>query len=279
MSPCLPRRPAFWGLVLTGAVLVNAVRADDNNSPNSVDTIRKALDQSVTLDYSSASLEDILGHLKDRTKINLVIDQTVLQAGTIDFNPNGNLIQLKATRTKVRQVLQQLLNPYNLTYVILGETVLVTTEGMAAQRQMRQRISLDVDNLPLHKALRDLARTHGVSLVIDPRIAKESQAKVSLQLEDSALETGVRLLAEFANLKAVRLGNVLFVTTEDKAEKLRREEAYNAGGDLNGLFLPFPGGMPGPGAFGGMPAAPQQQPPPPPPPPEKNQKEQAPKTP
>ncbi len=273
MTPCLPCRATFLCLVLIGAVLANTGEADDGKSSSSVDAVRKALDQTVTLDYSSASLEDIVGHLKDRTKINLVIDQMVLQAGTIDFNPNGNLIHLKAARSKVRQVLQQLLNPYNLTYVILGETVLITNEGTAAQRQMRQRISLDVDNLPLHKALRDLARSHGVSLVVDPRVTKEAQAKVSLQLEDSALETGVRLLAEFANLKAVRLGNVLFVTTEEKAEKLRREETYNVG-DVNGLLWPIP-----PGAFGGMPAAPQQPPPPPPPPPEKDQKEQAPKTP
>jgi hypothetical protein len=44
---------------------------------------------------------------------------------------------------------------------------------------------------------------------------------VTLQLEDVPLETAVRLLADLAGLKPVRLDNVLFVTTEERADKLR----------------------------------------------------------
>lgn len=267
MSPRLPRRVAWLGLILAWAVLAIPVRADDHKSPNPVDAIRKALAQPIALDYSSASLEDIVGHLKERTKINLVIDQMVLQSGTVDFNPNGNMIQLKTAGSKVRQALQQLLNPYNLTYVIVGESVLITTEEMAAHRQMRQRVSVDFDGVPVHKALRDLARAHGVSLVIDPRVSKEAQAKVSLQLEDAPLETSVRLLAEFGNLKVVRLGNVLLVTTEEKAEKLRREESFNAS-DARGNPLPVIerviGGL-GAGPAGGIIPGPGAPPPPLPP--------------
>ncbi len=34
----------------------------------------------------------------------------------------------------------------------------------------------------------------------------------------------MRLLAELAELKAVRMDNVIFITTEERADKLRKEE-------------------------------------------------------
>ena len=79
-------------------------------------------------------------------------------------------------------------------------------------------------NVAVSTALRELARTTGLNLIIDPRLGTEVNVKVSLQLDDAALETTVRLLAELGNLKSVRMGNVVFVTNESRAEKLRREE-------------------------------------------------------
>ena len=49
---------------------------------------------------------------------------------------------------------------------------------------------------------------------------KEAKAPVSIQLEDVPLETAVRLLAEMAGLKPVRVGNVLFVTKKETANEL-----------------------------------------------------------
>ena len=70
----------------------------------------------------------------------------------------------------------------------------------------------------------EASRNYAFNLVIDPKIAKESQHAVSLTLDGASLETSVRLLAEMAGVKAVRLDNVMFVTTEERAEKLRKEE-------------------------------------------------------
>ena len=46
---------------------------------------------------------------------------------------------------------------------------------------------------------------------------------MSLQLDDVPLETAVRLLAENAGLKPVRIGNVVLVTTKAHATELRNE--------------------------------------------------------
>ena len=57
----------------------------------------------------------------------------------------------------------------------------------------------------------------------------------------------VRLMAELADLKAVRMGNVLFITTEPRAEKIRQEEASTP--DVLPPAVPVaPAGGPG---FGG----------------------------
>ena len=72
--------------------------------------------------------------------------------------------------------------------------------------------------------MRDLARSNALNLIIDPRLSSEIDAKVNLQLDDATLETAIRLMAEIANLKSVRMGNVLFITDPNRAEKLRRED-------------------------------------------------------
>jgi hypothetical protein len=195
-----------------------------------VEKVRKALDQTMLLDYTGNSFHDVIQHLKDKTKLNFVTDQIALgQIGiAIEDIPGqaGPVLQfhLKGDKnTKVRSALQRMLNGYNLTYVILEDSVLITTEELGLHRQMRQRVSVDVNNEALSKVLKDLARRTALNLIIDPRV-KESDSKVSLQLEDATLETTVRLLAEMGGLKSVRMGNVLFITSEARAEKLRKED-------------------------------------------------------
>src|ERR1051326_1488482 len=124
--------------------------------------------------------------------------------------------------------------------------------GMSSRSTlMRQRTSVDLEDIPLKKAVRDLARQHGINLVIDPRIAKQADTPVSLQLDNTGLETTIRLLAELANVKAVRMGNVMFVTSEERAKKIREEEAHQFDNPLN-PNLPWFGAAGVGGGFGGF---------------------------
>ena len=151
------------------------------------------------------------------------------------MRPDGQPMQfqIKATNEKTSQVLRKFLNNYRLSYVIFENSVLVTTEEMAIVRQMRQRVSVNLDEVPANKAIRDLAKNHGINLVIDPKVATQAEAKVSLQLDNTGIETAVRLVAELASLKAVRMGNVMFVTSEEKAKKIRDEEQHQFDNPLN----------------------------------------------
>ncbi len=168
--------------------------------PSPAEKIRKALDQAMPLDYSGASLQEVVQHLKEKTKINFVLDLFAMQQIGLAHEENGmvtpTVVTLKSERSgKVRTALQRTLNAYNLTYVILEDSVLITTEEIGLGRQMRQRVSVDLTAVPLSGALKDLARSTALNLIIDPRVGKDADVKVSLLLDDATLETTVRLLA------------------------------------------------------------------------------------
>jgi len=243
--------------------------------PSGAEKAKKALDSTLVIDYTGNSIQEALNHLKTKTGVNFVLDVQAVNFPVEDaFGPMGGggggmQIHLKSDRGgKVRSTLQRMLTPYHLTYVIVDDSVLVTSEELGLYRQMRQRVSLDVKEQPLKDSLKDLARTTGLNMVLDPRVAKQAQSPVSLQLDDATLETAVKLLAEIGNLKAVRMGNVLFVTSEERAEKIRREERQIPSSPLRPDGMVFPGGFGGgmgnfvapPGIGVGMPPPPMVDP-------------------
>jgi hypothetical protein len=122
-----------------------------------------------------------------------------------------------------RTILHRVLDQYGLTYAIVGDSVVVSTEEGAAVRQVRQHVGVDFEQVEMAAALKKLSADTGVNLALDPRATKEADMKVSLWVEDVPLETAVRLLAEMAGLKPVRFGNVLFVTSKATAAELRQE--------------------------------------------------------
>jgi hypothetical protein len=90
-----------------------------------------------------------------------------------------------------------------------------------------------------------------------------------LELTDVPLETAIRLASEVAGMKAVRMGNVLFVTSEVRGEKLRADaDGPTQPGMPNPFFpgvvdgravpvapLPAPPPAAGPGGAGAPPVA------------------------
>jgi hypothetical protein len=214
--------------------------------------IRAGLDKSVTVDFTGQSLVDVLNHFRDKVGVPINVDPVVF--GPMAFNPGdpmgGAQITIKGTNEKASTILRRTLSAQRLSYVILEDGVLITSEDAAVHRQMRQRVSLDLTDVPLKKAARELARNHGVSLVIDPKVAKDTDTSVSLQVDDTTLETALRLMAEMADLKAVRMGNVIMITTETRAKKIREEE-QNQNSFNPMLNQVFPQGVVGGFGFGG----------------------------
>jgi type II secretory pathway component GspD/PulD (secretin) len=248
-------------------------------APKDAAAIRKALDEKITLDFATQNLQEALEHLHQKTKIRFVLDNNAMQfmgggpgigagiggPGIPGFQGGAGMpalqLSLKSDNGKVRTALQNLLSPQHLSYTILADSVLISTEEFGYQRQMQQRVSVDVKEVALTDALKKLTEETGATLLIDPRQGEKAKGKISLQLDDVTLETALRLLTELGDLSTVRVGNVVFVTTEQRAEKLRKE---NQGTNPNFYGVPQIGFGWGAGALFGAPAAEAVPPPPPP---------------
>jgi type II secretory pathway component HofQ len=212
------------------------------------EAIRRALESTGNFDFTGVTLAGVMNTLSEQYKINIVIDRTVLQQ--MGFEPEGMNVELKMKEGKLRNALRGIVGQYNLTFATIGESLVITTEEVAVYRQLKQRINVDYDDVPLGKAVKDLGTRYGVNVVLDPRTAKSkaSENRVTLQVDDVPFEAAVRLLCEMADLKPARMGNVIFVTTEARADRLKDGDS----------LVPTPGlptpGLPGvfPGALGGI---------------------------
>jgi hypothetical protein len=199
--------------------------------PNSPEKARNTLDQTVTLTdqlKNAATLKDFLDVLEAELKLKFDIDDKAFAAEgatnilATDY-AHGRPMRVK--EVKVKELLRNLLarvpvTPYAATYVVVGDTIILSTELSALYRLLQQRVNLDCDKEELSGALKRLADKTGASLVLDSRATDEARTPVTLQLNDVTLETAAILLAETVRLKAVRVGNAVFLTTKEHANEM-----------------------------------------------------------
>jgi hypothetical protein len=232
-------------LALTPAALLAAPVAPDNKDKTAspAEKIKKQLDQNISLEITEQPLTLALNQIREQTKINFVIDKWTIQQMGLD--PEQMPVNVKLKDVKVRTALRSVLSPYNLGYAIIGDTVLISTDDMAMHRQMKQRVSVELEKVDLAAALKQLSRETATNLMLDTRVGKEAKTEVSLQMEDVPLETAVRLVSEMAGLKPVKVGNVLFVTTKTLANEMRNDPDLVQPGNP-GVMPGMPGGPGGP---------------------------------
>ncbi len=209
---------------LTASVCAAEPAADAKQAAApAAERIRKVFDQKITIDIAEQPLFLALNQLREHTKINFILDRQTLQ--NMGQDPEALPVNVKKKDAKVGDVLKAIIQPYNLGFAIIGDTVFISTDDMAMVRQLKQHITVDVEKVEVAAALNQLARETSTNIKLDPKAAKEGKTLVTLQMDDVPLETAVRLLAETANLKVVRTGNVLYVTVRANANELRKASA------------------------------------------------------
>lgn len=187
------------------------------SSPTEI--VQRALDCSITLELTDTPLPNVLRQLGEMAQVTIVCDRHVAYG-----NPEELLVVVKAKDSKLRHVLQAIAGQHGMTFGVVGDHIVVGTEEVVNIRQLRQRVNLASQEQPLSQALHELAVHTGANVVLDPRARRTAdESRVTLNLQDVPLDTAVRLLAEMGGLCAVRMGNVLFVTTEERAERLKSE--------------------------------------------------------
>lgn len=198
-----------------------AIKGEDKSTKNAAEAIRTALDSTGKFEFADSSLPAAMNTLSEQYKISIVIDRQVIQM--MGHEPESMNVDLKMKEGKLKAALRSMLSQYNLTFAIMGESLLITTEEVAIYRQLKQRVSVDYDNVPLNKALKELAAKCGVNVVFDPKVVKSKAAEnpVTLRVDDVPFEAAARLMCELAELKPARMGNVILVTTEARADRLK----------------------------------------------------------
>jgi hypothetical protein len=209
------------GALAAGAAVAAAPAAD---KPAATTPHRKALDAPITLRIDKQPLDAAIEMLRETTEVHIVLDALTIQQ-TLGWAPNAppTLVDVDLKNVKLKTALRTVLRPYGLSYASLGDGVVVTTEDAATARQMRQSIDVDFDGVEFAAVLKRLSDDTNVHLLLDDRVGDRAKTKVSLELENVPLEAAVRLLAESAGLKPVRMGNVLFVTDKKTAAELRSD--------------------------------------------------------
>jgi hypothetical protein len=237
-------------VVLAASVHVNAfapVPPAKGDDPLSL--ARKGLDEVSDFVYQNRSLNDVVADLKDRLKIPVLLDSGIYQFG---IDPSQPTITTSMKQTKTRDGLKAALAGHNLKFGLVREGLYISTEDGVISRQLRQRVTVDCNETAFGTVVKQLGTDTGANVVLDPRLGEKAAKAVTLKLDEVPLETAVRLLSEVADLRAIRMSNVLFVTTGERAEKLRA--------DADGPVQPstatpgiFPGNAPpGFGVIGGF---------------------------
>jgi hypothetical protein len=181
---------------------------------------KAALDETGAVVAENQTLTEFASVIKAKTRADVLLDQAALLTGGID--PHSPVVTVNVRDVKLRDGYATALAPLGLRLGTVGGTIVISTDEGLTAKQMRQRVSLTPG--PAGVVLADLALRTGANIVLDPRQKKTlGEAACELTLSDVTLETAVRLAAEVSGFRAVRMGNVLFVTSNERAEKLRAD--------------------------------------------------------
>ena len=106
-------------------------------------------------------------------------------------DPEGLPVTARIKDQKVGDALKSIIKDFNLAYAIIGDTVYVSTNEMAMQRQLKQHVAVDFEKVELAKALEQLKKETATNIVLDTKAEKAAKTLVTLQLDDVPLESAV----------------------------------------------------------------------------------------
>jgi hypothetical protein len=96
-------------------------------------------------------------------------------------------------------------------------------------------VSIALEKQPLEEAFRQCRAQVNVNLVLDPALGEKARTPTTITLLNAPADSALLVLAEMAELDYVWLDNIFFVTTPDKAKKLKSKwpNRRSGGGTLN----------------------------------------------
>jgi hypothetical protein len=187
------------------------------------------------------TLQDALDYLADRYDLSFDVDEKAFAKAIGKDKPRSILAEPVATTpipkmrgVSLERVLEKILARVEVdsgaTFLIHKDQIFITT-GAAASKEILGDITLPLPRL-LHRhmekrllrdALEEIAEYTDATVVLDESVGDKAKETVSARFLNATPETAVRIVADRTGLTVVRIDNVLYVTTREKAEKLRED--------------------------------------------------------
>jgi hypothetical protein len=138
--------------------------------------------------------------------------------------------------TVLKKILSRVPSQSGATFVVRPDHIEITTEaalrqelGLPYSAALLPLVTASFDKAPLADALKQISSSTGFNIVLDSAKLEKNQATVTANLQNVPVDTAVRILAEMADMRAVLLDNVLFVTSKPAAERLQKEDDKRKG--------------------------------------------------
>jgi hypothetical protein len=207
------------------------VAPEPKSTPVTAKQLVARLRQPITLDKGidpNTPLKDALEYIAYRTATPILINGEAFKAEAAVQEIETQPVRFPAVRDiRLGTVLRMFLRQVQATYAVREDHLeivplpLVPTgpEGMLqVDRSVLPQVYAIFEKRPLDEALRELSDTAEITVVLNTAQAGErARAPVTATFKNVGVDTAVRLLADLADLKMVRLDNVLYVTTREGA--------------------------------------------------------------
>ncbi len=217
------------------------------------DELAAKLMERVTLKdgFKETSLQDILAYFNDKFALPVLLD-------THSFNPNPGAVALNGDalepekviltippmkNVRLGTILKFVTDKLDAIYLIYPDHVRIvsvakatailklTPKPQASDPDPNGRdeenlahdavlVTLSIRDKPLREALKDLESRSNQTIVLANQTADTAETSVTACFANVPIERAVATLAEMAGLTSVLRGNVLLVTTEDRAKEL-----------------------------------------------------------
>jgi hypothetical protein len=152
-----------------------------------------------------------------------------LVTATFRDAPVDTVVEILADMADLRVVLKD-----NVLYVTTPETPAPSEKrsdnpasAVARPAVATPDVSLALERRPLGEVLEELTIHPGFNIVQDPRVARQLKTPLTANFQATSLNTAAEILADMAGLSTVQKDNVLYVTTPEKALRLRQQQQQN----------------------------------------------------
>jgi hypothetical protein len=248
-------------LVLLGALAAALSAPAPNPEPKKPDPLPGKLAAAVKfpgLPDPKTTLAEALDFLTQTYELPLEINDAAFKADNLDDPGSAQIGKPVPKMTNVsldrvlRAVLSRIGTSSGAAYLIRPDAVEITTTaylrteiwGEDYKGPFLPLVNRSFDKKPLADALKELSDATGFNVVLDARVADRAKVPVSANFRNLPLDTAVRVLADMAELRTSLNDNVVYVTTEARAVKLRPASENEAASPAVGFGLPFPMGVP-----------------------------------